>query len=549
MGNACAKRRLRNAPRAVSPSQLTVKIPSTAKPALRFLFVVFDAGESNLLFQTVELLAALGETAGEVAVLALGAPSDAIFAGKPYLHTLASLGIETAVLNGKQDPSRSQKLSAADLRKITARWPCVQCVVAGMAYALQAQVAAAWPDALTVGMVDNWACWSDDSLASRLFVQPGIARHYLVPSPLQCRGLLAAHPHVVASAVGHPALATWRLAAGNVSLVRRITRALYGQRPGVLLAGGYGEGHGETLRTFCQTALLIPDVAFAYAPHPGPGRDGLEMDRALIDELGCTGRVRVTWDADEAESERSGRPLGIDTKLAAAASFATTSLFSTVGGQSLYIGVPHAYIDGPHPVRENIFSAHVPILPTAAELAAWVARVDPESNHVAAVVGFDPNLLSDVLPGLEGSASLRIAHELLTIAADHEDTESDSAVPAVAADQSHPEAAQANADRLLMTPNSPTLKAATPPARLSTRGGSAAAGGRRGRLSMRDELLHAAASPTLSPSTFGSSPSYSKTKSVIGDGDGQARRTTPAVGEASDSEHGSDDSITGRTAA
>ena len=46
-------------------------------------------------------------------------------------------------------------------------------------------------------MQDNWAHWSDDSLAGRLFVAPGIARHFLLPSPLQCDALLAAHPELI----------------------------------------------------------------------------------------------------------------------------------------------------------------------------------------------------------------------------------------------------------------------------------------------------------------------------------------------------------------
>lgn len=171
-----------------------------------------------------------------------------------------------------------------------------------------------------------------------------VARHYLAPSALQCDGLLKAHPHLVASAVGHPAMLDWRLAAGNVGLVRRCCRALYGDRPGVLLAGGYGEGHAETLRTFCEAAISLPTVAFAYAPHPGPGREGLAADRDLIESLGCTSRIVVTWDAAASASADGACPaLIIDTKLACAASFASTSLFSTVGGQSLFIGVPHAY--------------------------------------------------------------------------------------------------------------------------------------------------------------------------------------------------------------
>ena len=43
----------------------------------------------------------------------------------------------------------------------------------------------------------------------------------------------------------------------------------------------------ETLRTFCEAALQLPSVAFAYAPHPGPGRDGLVADRELIEYAEC----------------------------------------------------------------------------------------------------------------------------------------------------------------------------------------------------------------------------------------------------------------------
>ena len=188
-----------------------------------------------------------------MAVLALGAPSDNIFAGKPYLYTLPSLGITTPARNGRQDPSRSQRLSDDEMSRITQRWPTVQCVVAGMAYSMQAQVAAAWPDAHKIGVQDNWAKWSDDSLAGRFFVEPKVANHYLMPSPIQCDGLLKRHPNLVASAVGHPALLDWRMAAGNVGLVRRCCRALYGSdKPGVLFCGGYGKGHAETLRTFAR---------------------------------------------------------------------------------------------------------------------------------------------------------------------------------------------------------------------------------------------------------------------------------------------------------
>ena len=43
-------------PPALDHRKLRVRVPGKAGTALRYLFVVFDAGESNLLFQTVELL-------------------------------------------------------------------------------------------------------------------------------------------------------------------------------------------------------------------------------------------------------------------------------------------------------------------------------------------------------------------------------------------------------------------------------------------------------------------------------------------------------------
>ena len=218
---------------AVAAERALSSAAVATESSLHLLFVVFDAGESNLLKPVVEAIATL--KLWSVGVLVLGEPATTIFKDSPCMRSLDSLGVKTKALNGKDDPSRTQLLSESDLELVRAGLGPVEVVVSGMAYAMQAQVAGAWsasptPPCAVVGVVDNWAKWSEASFPAEHFVIPAVTNVILAPSPLQTSAIREAHPEVRVAAVGHPSMMQWRLAAGNVGLVRRIGRVLYGDR-------------------------------------------------------------------------------------------------------------------------------------------------------------------------------------------------------------------------------------------------------------------------------------------------------------------------------
>lgn len=373
-------------------------LPVCTAADLDFLFVVFDNGESTQLQPSIELMAQLNS--GSIAVLALGEPATSVFAEKPYLYTLPDLGIDIEVPNGRADPSRSMLLSDEDLSKVTAKWPKVRVVAPGMAYAMQAQIAGAWEGSAVVECIlDGFGLWSDDWGAGRYFVDEGVCSEVLVPAVVQRETLLKRHPQMKAAVIGAPTLEGWRASAGDVGLVRHARATLYGERPGVLLAGGYGEGHAQTAEIFCNASKLVPADKFAYAHHPGLGDEGLRAIRALFKSSGCDSIILTVDRPIELENES----ISMDTKLASASSYATVSRYSTVGGQSLYIGVPHAYIDGPHPCRENIFSEYIPVVKTGEELADWLKDLKR----------FDSSILDELLPGLGGDSSIHLARRLI----------------------------------------------------------------------------------------------------------------------------------------
>ena len=155
---------------AVAAERALSSAAVATESSLHLLFVVFDAGESNLLKPVVEAIATL--KLWSVGVLVLGEPATTIFKDSPCMRSLDSLGVKTKALNGKEDPSRTQRLSESDLELVCAGLGPVEVVVSGMAYAMQAQVAGAWsasptPPCAVVGVVDNWAKWSEASFSGR----------------------------------------------------------------------------------------------------------------------------------------------------------------------------------------------------------------------------------------------------------------------------------------------------------------------------------------------------------------------------------------------
>ena len=152
-------------------------------------------------------------------------------------------------------------------------------------------------------------------------------------------------------------------------------------------------------------------------------------------------------------------------------------------------------------------SQSLPVLLSAAPLAEWVQSVDPASD--ANRLPFDPLQLSAVIPGLEASSSLRIAHELLTCTALIDDAEEkdDEEEEAGAASVNGNCGTSTSADQLL-TLSSPTANPRTPFVGRSPRTPMLTHHGRSEmRQSRRDSpgdaLIRAAASPSLSPSSPG----------------------------------------------
>eukprot|EP00746_Dinoflagellata_sp_MGD_P136369 gnl/MRDRNA2_/MRDRNA2_70309_c0_seq1.p1 gnl/MRDRNA2_/MRDRNA2_70309_c0~~gnl/MRDRNA2_/MRDRNA2_70309_c0_seq1.p1 ORF type:complete len:238 (-),score=26.29 gnl/MRDRNA2_/MRDRNA2_70309_c0_seq1:304-1017(-) len=147
---------------------------------LDFLFIVFDAGESNQLKYAIDLLASLSSST--IAVLALGKPATSIFEGKPYLQTLVDFGIKTVP---GDDKNRSQLLTKEELAAISSHLPEVGVVVPGMAYAMQAQIASLWPEATVQCIQDGFGLWNEDWGAAKYFVSNNVCTEILVPSTLQ----------------------------------------------------------------------------------------------------------------------------------------------------------------------------------------------------------------------------------------------------------------------------------------------------------------------------------------------------------------------------
>eukprot|EP00418_Pyrodinium_bahamense_P056511 CAMPEP_0179186908 /NCGR_PEP_ID=MMETSP0796-20121207/92720_1 /TAXON_ID=73915 /ORGANISM="Pyrodinium bahamense, Strain pbaha01" /LENGTH=537 /DNA_ID=CAMNT_0020890929 /DNA_START=80 /DNA_END=1692 /DNA_ORIENTATION=+ len=371
--------------------------------SLEFLFVVCDSEEALFLQPVVESLALLE-------ALANGGDHPQ---NKPYTFSLEGCGLTTPALDGKEDPTNEQVLSEEDLEKLRTKWKFVRVVVAGVAHRMQAQIAGAWKGSHVVGVLDKFASWSTDLLAVKYFVgEGGVAKEMLVPSPLQADKLKKDHPDVEVTAVGSPALEGSRMIAGNVGVVRAVMNEVYGAQPGVLLVGERGEGHAPALRIFCEAVAQLPDFRFAYAPHPGLGPEDVKADvdimNTVLQEHGIESNPVVVL-TDMFVSQGNTR-IKVNTRLVTAASFVTVSNYSTMGGQSAYIGVPHIFVDGPHPCQNSIFKGIIPVVKDAAALKEKVLEY-----HGSSAV--DPVKFNRVMPGLNKNASLRMVHHLLQVSA------------------------------------------------------------------------------------------------------------------------------------
>jgi len=320
---------------------LLLLLAVTSSGECDYLFIVHDAGESNFLLPLVDDL-----NTKNVKVLALGEPAISIFGD--LCLTPAELGVDTQIIDGND--GRNQTLKENDVNQIlNALSPVHEAVLTGMVFAMQAQLSSAFLEAgspRVIGVDDSYSLWSDDSILNTDFIA--------VKRPVLNEIFLSAYlsksfagSGVVPSVTGSPTLSTWRKTAMEGSFeTRQVLQRKAHLEPSsdnvlVLYAGGYGdETYKKSVETFCAVAKELPSHFLSiFSPHPGYSPSFEEM---LFRQGGCDSRVLIVTDFTSAQ--------------VVAASNASLSQCSTVGGQSLSITVPHAYVGPAEDACEDVFT-------------------------------------------------------------------------------------------------------------------------------------------------------------------------------------------------
>ncbi len=344
---------------------LLAHIFTSAEPAsnLDYLFIVHDAGESNFVSPLVEKMVKLGKV---VCVLALGEPGTTIFESYPELVTPSTLALETAIIDGND--GRNQTLTDRDVEKVLLAFsPVKTAVVSGMVYKMEAQLCTAFLEEGTprvIGIDDSFAMWDESSILSSDFVEVDtqVINEVYLSANQQVSPCQEANG-VTASVTGSPTLSTWRDTAmeGSPAAVRYLLQKEAHLSPSadnvlVMYAGGYGgASYTRSVATFCRAAMTLPpSFLFTFSPHPGYDP---AFERAIFERVGCDDRILVAK--------------GLSSALIVAASNASVSQCSTVGGQSLSITVPHVYVGPLEDSCEDVFTNAnlIPQVNNAAELA------------------------------------------------------------------------------------------------------------------------------------------------------------------------------------
>jgi hypothetical protein len=322
--------------------------------------------------------------------------------------TLDDFGIHIDIVDGYD---RSQLLSPLDLQRLVQGLGVnTTLVVEGMVYLMQSQVGHALARAYSsyvVGLDDSFALWSEDSISSNAFVEPGWVDEVFLTAEAQAKTVecvaMENRVDVLPTVTGTPTIDAWAAAARDTERVLAAREALYPNAgPGtiaVVYAGGYGaESYTASLRTFCDVAAALTvgsispdqDYAFSFAPHPG--YDPM-YEEALFKEWGCESVIAIVWEA-----------FGLDTSTAVAASNASTSECSTVGGQSLAIGVPHAYVAMAAACVDVFTSAElIPTTPSVAQLTtALTETFRDESYHIPPYDVVEAGIPLDAIHRIEG---------------------------------------------------------------------------------------------------------------------------------------------------
>ena len=329
-----------------------------------FLFIVHDAGESNFALPLVDNLLRRDK---EVKVLALGEPGIKIYESfANELVTPTSLGLETSV-----NDDRNQTLTEQDVKKVlVALSPVKTAVVSGMVYMMEAQLCTAFFEEGTprvIGIDDSFAMWDESSILSTDFIKVGkqaineiflSAKQQVSPSQ-KANG-------VKPSVTGSPTLSTWRKSAmgGSSAATRKLLQRKARLSPSddnvlVMYAGGYGgTSYVKSVETFCMTAMALPsEYLCLFSPHPGYDP---AFEEAIFTRVGCIKQVLVVKEFSSAQI--------------VAASNASVSQCSTVGGQSLSISVPHAYVGPREDMCEDVFT-NANLIPQVLDAAQLIEQL------------------------------------------------------------------------------------------------------------------------------------------------------------------------------
>lgn len=327
---------------------LQLCLNSTAVVHVDYLWVLHDAGESYYSEPVIQDIL-VNDPTKSLKILCLGEPSTSLFASLgEHQITLSDLGIDMNVRDGTAY-ARKQRLSPKDIDIITSAITSKK-VITGTVYYMQAQIAGAYFQQDTtkavIGIYDSFSLYNVDSITNEDFVavdgKQVIDTLYISAADQQ--SAVITENNVTPLIMGNPSLESWGSIQSDTANVKNARQSIFDKQnqngnatfnsdSSVLFtfAGDYGESdYDDSLILFCDTVnSMSNDALFAFTPHPGYPSS---YEEAIFEQHGCSDHiVIVTPD------------MALSTALVVAASNASMSYCSTVGGQSVSIGVPHIY--------------------------------------------------------------------------------------------------------------------------------------------------------------------------------------------------------------
>ena len=315
-----------------------------------YLWVVHDAGESYYSEPVIQDIL-MNDPSKTLKILCLGEPSTSLFTSLgEHQITLSELGIEVDIRDGTTY-ARKQQLTPKDLEIITSAITTKK-VITGTVYKMQAQIAAAFlqedSTKAVIGIYDSFSLYDVNSITNEDFVvvsgKQVIDTLYISAADQQSS--VITENNITPLVVGNPSLESWDSIQSDTASVMNARQLIFDKQnqngdgsvtfssdTSVLFtfAGDYGESdYDDSVILFCDTvSSMSNDALFAFTPHPGYPSS---YEEAIFQQHGCSDHIVIVTPDME-----------LSTALVVAASNASMSYCSTVGGQSISIGVPHVY--------------------------------------------------------------------------------------------------------------------------------------------------------------------------------------------------------------